>query len=93
MYQGDCGEELALEERPVAAGAFGGADGEAGRRWITPREAARRAEVTTMTVYRWVAQYGIGWRAGGRFRIDPDLLDKVLNGQLGAPRTAASRNA
>ncbi len=52
-----------------------------GQGWITAAEAARRAEVTTACIADWVRRYGIGRKVAGRFRIDPEALDRFLAGE------------
>ena len=51
------------------------------RDWITVPEACDRAGVTSTTIKVWAAVYGIGVKVGGRYRINPQGLDKVLRGE------------
>jgi hypothetical protein len=73
-------------ERPMSKGEGDTPGRSYQRKWITPLEASQRAQVTRMTVYRWVEAYeGLGWRVAGRLRIDPDVLDRILSGEMGPP--------
>ncbi len=49
--------------------------------WISVPVAAQRAEVTSSTIILWCHRYGIGRKVGGRYRIDPDALAKLLTGE------------
>ena len=51
------------------------------RAWLTPLEAAERAEVSTDTIGRWARVYRIGRKIGGRLRIDRAALDRLLAGE------------
>lgn len=48
--------------------------------WISVPAAAEKAEVTSSTIQAWCQRYGIGRKVGGRWRVDPDGLAKVLAG-------------
>lgn len=52
------------------------------REYLTGPEAAERAGVSGTTIYTWCYEYGIGIKVGGRWRIDPKELGKVLDGSL-----------
>lgn len=49
---------------------------------INTAVAAERAGVTIATIENWCRQYGIGIKVGGRWRVDPHLLSKMLRGEL-----------
>jgi hypothetical protein len=43
---------------------------------------ARRHGIPTTTLYRWFAQYpGLGIKVAGRWRVDPDALNRLLAGE------------
>ena len=46
--------------------------------WITPSQAAQRAEVTPESVIRWCGRYRLGRKVAGRWRIDPAALERFL---------------
>ena len=46
--------------------------------WITPSQAAQRAEVTPESVIRWCERYSLGRKVAGRWRIDPAALERFL---------------
>lgn len=49
--------------------------------YLTPREAADEAEVTSVTIRAWCHRYGIGRQIGGRWRIDPIRFRWMLDGR------------
>lgn len=51
------------------------------RGWLTPREAAGRAEVAESCVRNWHARYKLGHKVGGRLRIDQADLERFLRGE------------
>src|SRR4051794_5659618 len=51
------------------------------RDWLTVPEACDIAGVSANTIKTWATVYGIGLKVGGRFRINPTELDKVLRGE------------
>jgi len=67
--------------------------------YITPREAAERARVSEATVINWcLGRYrSLGIKVGGRWRMNPQVLRKILDGSVGAGREngagAAPKNA
>ena len=53
------------------------------RDYLIPKEAAEKAKVTEPTIINWCERYeGLGIKVGGRWRINPKMLDKVLDGSL-----------
>lgn len=50
--------------------------------YITTIEAAVRAGVTMATIENWCKTYSIGTKVGGRWRVDPGKLDRMLRGEL-----------
>ncbi len=53
------------------------------RPYLKPREAAKKAGVTEPTIINWCERYqGLGIKVGGRWRISPAMLQRVLNGSL-----------
>lgn len=49
---------------------------------ITAAEAARRAGVVSTTVSTWAKHHpALGHKVGGRWRIDPTQLQRILEGQ------------
>lgn len=86
MVNSDDGFDLIVMERPMCASKpEESEDTPKTRKWISTKEAARRAEVSQMTIYRWIELFGIGWRVASRFRVDPDALDKVIAGEHPLP--------
>ena len=61
--------------------------------WITPSQAAVRAQVTPECVARWCLCYGIGRKVAGRWRVDPAALDRLLAGALACGGDDALRAA
>lgn len=60
------------------------------RTWIGTNEAARRAGVHQSTLIGWCQKVpGLGRRVRGTWRVDPDVLDRVLAGELADRRGAA----
>jgi Helix-turn-helix domain len=51
------------------------------RDWLTVPEACDIAGVSSNTIKNWAVAYGIGIKVGGRYRISPEGLDKVLRGE------------
>jgi hypothetical protein len=51
------------------------------RDWLTVPEACDIAGVSSNTIKNWAVYYGIGIKVGGRYRISPEGLDKVLRGE------------
>jgi hypothetical protein len=50
--------------------------------YLSAIEAAEQAGVTKQTIINWCRDYGIGWKIGGQWCIDPDELAKVLDGSI-----------
>ena len=46
--------------------------------YISTKEAAEQAEVTEPTMINWCRRYGIGIKVGGRWRVDPVQLKRML---------------
>lgn len=46
--------------------------------WLTPKEAAVKAEVSSTTIQNWCQRYHIGTKVGGRWRVNPFKLDTLL---------------
>jgi hypothetical protein len=46
--------------------------------YISTKEAAVQAEVTEPTMINWCRRYGIGIKVGGRWRVNPLQLKKML---------------
>jgi hypothetical protein len=63
--------------------------------YITPREAAERAQVSEATVINWcLGRYrSLGIRVGGRWRINPRVLGRILDGTIGAGRESGAGTA
>jgi Helix-turn-helix domain len=58
--------------------------------FLTSREAAQRARITRQGVARWCARYpDLACRVGGRWRVDPAALDRILRGEAPPPRAGA----
>ena len=58
--------------------------------FLTSREAAQRARITRQGVARWCARYpDLACRVGGRWRINPVVLDRILRGEAPPPRAGA----
>jgi excisionase family DNA binding protein len=86
MFNADLEFDLGVMERSVCAEKDDDSgDKKSSRTWITPKEAAKRAQVSKMTVYRWIETYGIGWRVAGRFRVDPEGLERIISGENPVP--------
>jgi len=53
-------------------------------KWITTSEAASKAFVNRMTVVLWCKKYqGLAKKVGGRWRVDEDVLDSMIEGRYG----------
>lgn len=50
--------------------------------YFTTTQAAEKANVTVATMIHWCQELGIGVKVGGRWRVDPKQLEKVLDGTL-----------
>jgi hypothetical protein len=50
--------------------------------YISTKEAATKAEVTEPTIINWCIRYGIGIKVGGRWRVSPSSLNKMLTGNI-----------
>ena len=50
--------------------------------YIKTPEAARKANVTNVTIYNWIRDFGIGKKIGGRWYVDPDKLQQVIDGEI-----------
>lgn len=50
--------------------------------FLTTTEAAQQAGVSPQTIVNWCRDYGIGTKVGGQWRVDPDELEKVLDGSI-----------
>lgn len=49
--------------------------------WINTVDAAKIAKVTRATVVLWCKRLpGVGIRVGGRWRVDPDVLEDIVCG-------------
>lgn len=49
--------------------------------WVPVPVAAREAEVTHRTVLNWIRRDPtLGHKVGGRWRVDPDRLQRILEG-------------
>jgi Helix-turn-helix domain len=48
--------------------------------FICPPEAAGRSHVCQQTIRNWCVRHRIGAKIGGRWRIDPAALDRLLAG-------------
>ena len=48
--------------------------------YLTPLEAAAQVGVTKTTIYTWCSLYDIGFKVGGRWRVDPGRLAAMLDG-------------
>lgn len=46
--------------------------------YITTAEAIRRAGVSRPTIIAWCREYGIGFKVGGRWRVDGAKLNDLL---------------
>ena len=52
--------------------------------YLTPPQAAQKADVCPQTATRWCRRIpGLAVRVAGRWRVDPGALDRLLTGQLG----------
>jgi excisionase family DNA binding protein len=49
--------------------------------YLTSREAAEMAGVTTATIRNWIETYDIGIMIGGRYRISRKVLTKIMDGE------------
>lgn len=50
------------------------------KNYISTKKAAAEAQVTEPTIINWCVRYGIGRKVGGRWRVSPSLLSKMLAG-------------
>lgn len=51
--------------------------------FLTVKQAAEKACVSTTTIHTWCERYGIGRKVGGRYRISPKKLGEILEGNDG----------
>lgn len=49
--------------------------------FLTVTEAMERAEVGPSCIAQWCIRYGIGRKIAGRWRVNPDLLARLLAGE------------
>jgi hypothetical protein len=49
-------------------------------KFIFPSEAAGRSHVCEQTIRNWCVRHRIGAKVGGRWRVDPAALDRLLAG-------------
>ena len=62
------------------------------RAYLTPAQAAELADRTEVTVTNWCRRFpALGTKVVGRWRVDPDVLQRILAGE--APASAASDRA
>lgn len=59
---------------------------------LSTAEAAKIAEVTRQTTVNWCREYGIGIMVGGRWRIDPRELRKIMDGTMHKELTEKANN-
>jgi len=59
--------------------------------FVAPPEAASMAGVTENAVRCWCEHYGLGVKVGGRWRINPDDLERFLKGEWDYADKVASR--
>jgi hypothetical protein len=52
--------------------------------FILPAEAAGRSHVSEQTIRNWCIRHRIGAKIGGRWRVDPVALDRLLAGSNAA---------
>jgi hypothetical protein len=52
--------------------------------FILPPEAAGRSHVSEQTIRNWCIRHRIGAKIGGRWRVDPVALDRLLAGSNAA---------
>lgn len=49
--------------------------------WVTPQNAAREAQVHERTILNWISRDpSLGRKIGGRWRVDPDRLQRIIEG-------------
>jgi len=49
--------------------------------YLTTTAAAEEADVVPQTIHQWLQRYpGLGRKVGGRWRLDPDQLRRILDG-------------
>jgi hypothetical protein len=49
--------------------------------YLTTSKAAQQAAVAPSTIHFWLAKYpDLGRKVGGRWRLDPDRLQRILDG-------------
>lgn len=50
-------------------------------RYLTTTIAAEKADVNPQTINYWLHRYpGLGYKVGGRWRLNPDYLQRILDG-------------
>ena len=50
--------------------------------YIGVPEAAEKADVSTMTIRNWIKDFGIGIKIGGRWKVDANALQDILDGKV-----------
>ena len=49
--------------------------------YLTTSKAAQEAAVAHSTIHFWIGKYpGLACKVGGRWRLDPDRLQRILDG-------------
>lgn len=62
------------------------------KKYITTTEALLIANVTKMTIINWCKQYKIGYKIVGRWRIDPEKLEWLLEGKINGKKDNGTNN-
>ena len=52
------------------------------KKHLDTKTAKKIAQVTEATIINWCRNYGIGIKVGGRWRISPTLLERMLQGTV-----------
>lgn len=62
------------------------------KKYISTSEALLIANVTKMTIINWCKEYKIGKKIVGRWRIDPEKLEWLLEGKIDVKKNNRTNN-
>ena len=62
------------------------------KKYIFVKEAAELSNVTKETIRNWVKDFSIGVKFGGRYKVDLEGLEKIINGEIFYGKEIKERN-